>query len=77
MAPKLSPYKKSWEKVVLLSKQIVRELDVLGIALLRVKNSMVGILQNNNNLSGVVEGVTGIDPLMLKLEIEIGTITNK
>lgn len=55
----------------------MRELDVLGIALLRVKNSVVGILQNNNNLSGVVEGVTGIDPLMLKLEIEIGTITNK
>lgn len=76
MVPKLWPYKKSWEKVVLLGKQIVRELDVLGITLLRVKNSMVGILQNNN-ISGVVEGVTGIDPLMLKLEIEIGTITNK
>lgn len=76
MVPKLWPYKKSWEKVVLLGKQIVKEFNILGIALLRVKNSVVGILQNNN-LSRVVEGFTGIDHLMLKLEIEIGTITNK
>lgn len=46
-----------------------RELDVLILPLLKVKSSVVEILQNNNP-SGVVGGVTSINPLILKSKTE-------
>lgn len=44
--------------------------------LLEIKRSIVRILQHNNPL-GVAKHATSVDPLILKLEIESRTITNK
>ena len=52
----------------------MRELSVLRIAIIESKN--VRILQNNNP-SGIVGGVTSLNPPMLKSKIESSTITNK
>lgn len=47
----------------------VKELDVL-----RIKSSIVEILQNND-LSEIAKDAIGVDTLILKLEIKRGTIT--
>lgn len=48
---------------------VVKELDVL-----RIKSSIVEILQNND-LSEIAKGAIGVDTLILKLEIKRGMIT--
>ena len=49
----------------------MRECD-----LLKIKRLMLRILQHNNPL-GVARDATSKDPLMLKLEIDSSSITNK
>lgn len=48
---------------------VVKELNVL-----KIKSSIVEILQNND-LSEIAKGAIGVDTLILKLEIKHGMIT--
>lgn len=48
---------------------VVKELNVL-----KIKSSIVEILQNND-LSEIAKGAIGVDTLILKLEIKRGMIT--